>query len=247
MSWSTERIEPHFLRVNDKLILSLGPGTGNPPQTQYVALRVVRRTLFTFLYDFLTQQVSFLPLGPQGSTPTSTYQADFVDNVQLTLQSIAQVTNILATFNQGEILQLFVGMAPRYLRTYLRQPINNAVPVMDQNIAASQSYFDPGFIDGFESPLDNPSPRTEVIAPQSATPAWALGNPVRVPIVPQFRLYLNRIVVEGITDAALLREIFLGRAPARWVSLGEDYSTVSWPATYYPGTAVVTRKMLGGC
>ena len=58
---------------------------------------------------------------------------------------------------------------------------------------------------------------------------------------------MNRIVVEGITDAALLREIFLGRAPARWVSLGEDYSTVSWPATYYPGTAVVTRKMLGGC
>ncbi len=247
MSWTTERIEPHFLRVNDKLVLSLGMGAGNPPQVQYVALRVVRRTLFTFLYDFLTQQTSFLPLGPQGSTPTSTYQSYFVDNVQLTLQSVAQVTNIFQTLNQGELLQVFVGMYPRYLRTYLRQPINSAVPVMDQNINASQSFTDPGFIDGFESPLDNPSPRTEVVVPQSATPAWALANPVSVPIVPQFRLYINRLVVEGITDQALLREVFLGRAPARWVSLGEDYSTIQWPATYYPGTATVTRKMIGGC
>ena len=125
-------IENSILRTRDIVVYDFGDG--------YVPFRVRRQQVSTLYYNFITQKANFLPLGPTGIAAPAGTQSFFQDNFEFQLQTIQNEQDMFRIIESKEIIQGFYGIAPSYMRTMLKQPIQADVFTLENNVLPSNVY-----------------------------------------------------------------------------------------------------------
>ena len=205
-------IESSILRTRDIVVYDVGDG--------YIPFRVKRQQLATVYYDFIIEKANFLPLGPAGISPPAGTQSYFVDNFQFQLQTIQNEQDMFRLVDTNEILQVFYGASPSYLKTMLKQPVTAYIFTLENNVVPSMNFTEMG-IDGYESPLNRPSKRTEFFVFNGLSVYMVLMNTVTVAISPSLNFVINRLMAEPMHDYALIKAILEGRSPAKFVTIGD--------------------------
>ena len=224
-------IENSILRTRDIVVYDFGDG--------YVPFRVRRQQVSTLYYNFITQKANFLPLGPTGIAPPTGTQSFFQDNFEFQLQTIQNEQDLFRIIEDKEIIQGFYGISPSYLRTMLKQPIQADVFTLENNVLPSNVFIEVS-IDGYESPLNRPSKRTEFFAFNQQSIRMVLMNSVTVPVVPSLNFVLNRMSVEPMGDYQLIKSVLEGRVPAKFVTIGDpSLGKVPFNSSAYGGVKVI--------
>jgi len=210
-----------LLKENYILGLSFAPG-------KYAFYRVTRSNVFPLVYNFQTE-LSVNPLNPYGQSYTG-YSAYYLSlqNLGLPQSEVnTPVTDMFKIDRDNEIWQIFYGIAPSYLKVLPVQPPSSA-PIyhLDQSITPSQTFIKIGF-DGFASPFDEPSDKTEAYVLAGLSIGFVLINPVTIPISPKLKFIINRMIVEPITDPNMARAILDGKVPAHIVTIGSAENDLS--------------------
>lgn len=230
MTSPAEYLRP--LVKDDYLVASFGDATGSVPY------RLLRATPFSLVYDPVKQGVL------SGSLGATT----FLDNQQFALSAsvtnLSGVTDIFQVQADGEILQLWFGVAPRQLRVWAKQPYGQFVGVMDNNMNPQASFPDLGYVHGFDSPFDRPAPRTEMTVFKNIGVNWALYNPGPWPINPRFYFFVNRMFVQVVKDPKVAVALLNHQVPAHHVSIGNPQNTVTYTASSYEGVKPIPSSLL---
>ena len=199
-----ERIDSLFLSENHRLAL------GFPPQKGFVFLRIMAREGFTYLYDRLLTEGSVATAGQISNN-------EFLNAFVLENSS---GDDILEVEERNHIYHLFYGISPSALRTYLYVPTMTARRAPDVETITTRAKW--GYIDGFESGFDDPSPRTEIFIPpgQNLT-AWAIWNPLTIDITDPLLWFTGMIYsVDVIRNAQLVAAMLAGQQPVRFATIG---------------------------
>jgi hypothetical protein len=205
------RIEDLLLKENYLLLLGFSG--------KFVPMRIIKRELIIYLYDPIAEGMI------SAEVPAST-STDGVRNLgwvppQRPSSSIlpSRPTNVLAVTTKNRIYQLFYGIAPSACRVFKRLPAATA----QENIEITnwdQSYPAFGFVDGFESPLDYPSPRTETFIPYGMDIEFGFANPLPYSIRPLLKFYINRLEIGIIKDVELVMKMLNGQVPCSIKTVG---------------------------
>ena len=95
-----------------------------------------------------------------------------------------------------------------------------------------------------QSPLNNPSAKTEFIVFVNLTYNVTLMNTATIPIMPAFNFVINRMILEPLGQAELKKAILAG-FPIR--SLGAVDSSIMISPDNYPGLVTLSyREIYGG-
>lgn len=189
----TSRIDPLILKENHNLVLNF-PGKGIIPT------RITEREEVIYRY-------------PYGILAANEWKA--AAKLGLTSQT---VSNILEVKKKNELLHLFRGMFPSAVRTYLNYPVEiprNRLPRVTRDDRS-----DMGYVDGFESPESDPSPKTEVFIPYNLDVAFALFNPLDIEVSLYINLVSYRYRFQVIKDLDTVMGILSNRVPCRIATLG---------------------------
>jgi len=209
----TKRIRDLILKEGHYLVIS-------PAKDVYYGFKVVRKQELILNYNLATETTNNTgPMVPYGWTSIpSGYQNYYVEINKLPLAKIQNVTDLFKIENDNEIWQVFMGIAPSYVKVGLR--INTAsATAISNSIAPSQSFLDLFAVDGFTSPFDEPAPESEFYAMMPLTIGLTLMNPVTVPINPRLQFFINRMIVDPIPPN-VQNAIMSGSVPAKKVSIG---------------------------
>jgi len=209
----TKRIRDLILKEGHYLVVS-------PAKDVYYGFKVVRKQELILNYNLATETTNNAgPMIPYGWTSIPTgYQNYYVEINKLPLAKIQNVTDMFKIENDNEIWQVFMGIAPSYLKIGLR--INTAsATAISNSIAPSQSFLDLFAVDGFTSPFDEPASESEFFAMKPLTIGLTLMNPVTIPINPRLQFFINRIIVDPIPPN-VQNAIMSGSVPAKKVSIG---------------------------
>tara|TARA_Y100000034_G_scaffold73039_1_gene87990 strand:- start:3854 stop:4612 length:759 start_codon:yes stop_codon:yes gene_type:complete len=194
ISIDLKRIDPLMLKENYLLGLMF-------PSKGLIPLRIKERELVTWRYDQL-----------------GTLTADEWSEAAKLDYNTASVTNILEVDKVDELIHLFYGIGPSELRSYLNYPVDTARRRLPE--VARTDKMNMGFVDGFESPLDNPSPLSEVFIPKDIDVGFAWWNPCDYDIKAILQLIANRYRFEVITDVDLIMSILANRKECRIATMG---------------------------
>ena len=235
-----ERINDKILRNGQYLLLSYS-GAKNPLQAMFTGFRVVKHNVTTLYYNFATQVPNFLPMAPYGTSPGPTNSPYYIDNFRFSLQQVKNVTDMFKITNTDDAYQVFYGISPSYLRV-VNKIQQQFVSVLEQNIYPSPSFVEMG-IDGFQSPLNNPSEKTEFIVFVNLTYNVTLMNTATIPIMPAFNFVINRMTLEPLDQEELKKAILAG-FPIR--SLGAVDSSIMISGDNYPGLITLSYKEIYG-
>ncbi len=221
-----DRIRDYILKENQYLVISTGPKT-------YYGFKVIRKQSLILTYNFATETTNNTgPMspytGPDPVPPTSStsgYQSYYVELNKLPLAKIQNISDVFKIEDTNQIYQVFMGIAPSYLRVGLR--LNTvSTTTIGQSIALSQSFLDLFNIDGYTSPFNEPSPESEFYVLKPLTVGLTLVNPVTVPINPRLQFFINRLMVEPIPQN-LHAAILSNSMPAKKVSIGSVSQNLS--------------------
>lgn len=222
--------EDRLLGVDDLLLLNIGPD-------QFVPFVVRRAKGNELLYDPVLQVAIAGPQVPSGATASASQAATFVDNVQFglspTVTSISNVNDIFWNLAPYEIYQVFVGVAPRYERVWIKQPYGNFQTGLEQAITPTSTYPDVGFFDGFRSPYGRPSRTTETFILVSTSVNFTLYNAAPWIVSPRFAFFINRLFVQPVRDPAVVKALLNRSIHARYYSMGNPLNGIPWPKSYY--------------
>jgi hypothetical protein len=237
ITWQLSPLQP-----GDLMLPTLG-------QDGMVPFQVVSNEAFELAYDPVKQGVLAGPMVGQGATPSSTQSAAYNDNLLFalspTVTSINGVTDIFLIQKDFEILQFWFGIAPRHIRVWAKQPYNTFATTMDGNIIPSATYYDVGYFDGYDSPYNMPAPATEQFSLKNLSLNWTLCNPLNgsatAPMTwnPRLNFYINRILVAPVKSASVVRDMMLGRRPAKRFTIGDPTASVPYDAGVYGGAAPI--------
>ncbi len=217
-------LESYLLKPSDKFFLVFPQG--------YVPLQVVDTDIpFEFIYDPITDGAltSPLPASPQGNGITGlTIQSDVLFGSKYIT---GNPNNVLKVDKTDNMYQIFFGVAPSYTRVYLYEPANVAQGRLD--VAAWNSTYNQfGFIDGYTSPFNSPSPYAQLAIPYGMEVAFGLVNPTTVPIAPLFKFIVNRMVVSKITNENIVYDMFISNNTKRLIVGGASSYTINDNNTY---------------
>jgi len=217
-------LDTYLLKPSDKFFLVFPQG--------YVPLVVVDSDIpYSFIYDPVTEGALQSPLAasPQGNGITSlTIAADVLFGSRYIT---GNPNDVFKVDKANNLLQLFFGVAPSYTRVYIYQPANVAQGRLD--VATwNSSYNQFGFIDGYQSPLNNPSPYTQIAVPYGLEVAFGLVNPTTVPISPLFRFVVNRMIVNKITNTEIVYDMFTRENTKKLIVGGASSYTINEYNTY---------------
>lgn len=191
----TSRIEPKFVKENH--LLGLGfPGQG------YVFMRATGIEPIYYEYSESPGSVAAETQEDSARLPIAAYNID----------------NLLRVESCDHVYQTFMGWKPGAVRQYLYYPYETARRNLDVKRIYSKSPF--GYIDGFESEYDRPSPDTEVFIPYKVEVAWAWWNPLKASVDVEEHILVRRMMVDIQRDADLIERILRGVQPCRFVTLG---------------------------
>jgi len=205
--------------LKENYIVAFQTGAGLLPY------KVVKKEIIPFVYDIMEENGNLPPLSPVTQT-ISSFSPFFYEFNTLQLTSIQNVQDMFSLTKPDEVLQVFTGIQPSYVRFIYKQPTTEKLMDMDQNINLSQSFYQQGY-DGFISPFNDPSPDTEIFVVPGLSFSMVLVNTVSVPVNPIINFIINRMQVTPIIDSKTISDIQSGRIPAKIVSLGGVFSTVN--------------------
>jgi len=241
LSETFSRIEDRILRNGQYLLVSY-LGSQHPEESSYTGFRVTKHNFITLYYNFATEVPNFLPMAPFGGQASSTNSPPYITNFKFSLQQAQNVTDMFDLSKNYDAYQVFYGISPSYLRTML-QIQQQFIAVLEQNINPSPSFVEMG-IDGFQSPLFAPDPRTEFIVFLNLTYNMTLMNMATIPILPAFNFVINRMILEPLGREELKKAILAG-FPVR--SLGAVDSSIMISHKNYPGFVTLSyRDIYGG-
>jgi len=192
------RIIPHLLRPNDVFFLSFPDGL--------IPLRVLSHEFFSYLYDPLAEGQLAAEVPPSSSIDGA-MNVGFVrpDNLRSRIIA-AQPINVLRVNDPATLYQVFVGIAPSYVRVFLNLPAATAQKNLDVMVWGP-AYAAAGFIDGFLSPLLYPAPESEFMVPYNIDPQIGYANVLFEPVRPLLWFYINKLKIGVITDVELVLEM----------------------------------------
>jgi len=200
IDWS--RIDPYLVRENFNLGLGFRDG--------YIFFRVSHRELFPYLYDLHAE----MPDVFKDKIDPNTY----ITVKELKCDTLA-ATNIFEVKQYDHIYQVFTGISPNVLRMFPAYPRETEINQLDVGLhLPAYPYF--GFWDGFESPLDKPSPKTMLFIPYGPRVGWAFYNYGPTPIKPMLRFIINRLRVVTITNPNLISKIIERRVECTFATIG---------------------------
>lgn len=193
------RIQHLFLKENYLLGLGLPAG--------YLFFRIRRREFFIYLYDELD------------SMAADAYNSE----VEYTISARNVENAFRIPTDRNHILQIFRGICPSALRTYLGVPFTT--PQQHLDMAARVQKSDWGYISGFESPLNYPCPETEVWIPYKLDIGFATYNALSDTIAPLIKFPIMRYDAKLITDVDLIMRILERKVECRLATVGglSDY------------------------
>ncbi len=192
----TSRIEPHFIKENQLV------GVGFPDQG-YVFFRITG--IEDVVYDNYTES--------PGSIAANTY----VDSARLPIDEFS-IDNLLRVEYCDHLYQVFMGWQPGIIRRYLAYPYESLRGSIDVKRVYTKSPF--GYIEGFESPSKQPSPKTELWIPKDIDVGFAWWNPTSTEVDVQTDMLIRRLDVDVIFDADLVERILKGTQPCKLTSIG---------------------------
>jgi hypothetical protein len=201
-----ERLEKAIVKENHNIGLGFSEG--------YVFFRVVTRNIFPFLYDPFAEITNF---GGAGAI-------DMASGLYITAKELPSTTlsstNIFHIKQTNHINQIFFGISPGICRIFPAYPRQTEINQLDEGIHTS-GYPIFGFIDGFESPIEKPSPRSMFFIPYGPLMAFAFYNPAPYNIKPMLQFIINRLNVKPITDVDMVMKILQGKIECRLATLGD--------------------------
>lgn len=223
------RIEDKLLKNNYLLMLGFPKG--------YIPLRVVQRDMVFYMYDPIQEGQISEPV-PAGAGVNGISDLGYVSPSRMASQIMSgKPFNIFENKDSNYIYQLFWGVAPSGIRIFRNQPANTG----QNNLIEyqwSQSYMAFGYIDGFESPIDAPSPSSEIIIPPDMDFALGYANPLPYPVSPIFKFVANILKIEVIKEAELVAKMLEGKVPVSIKTVGGLSDYTYNPSTYYNITPI---------
>jgi hypothetical protein len=190
------RIEPHFIKENQLV------GLGFPDQG-YVFFRI--NGIEDVVYDNYTES--------PGAIAADTYE----DAARLPIDEFS-IDNLLRVENCDHLYQVFMGWQPGGIRRYLAYPFESLRGSLDVKRVYTKSPF--GYIEGFESPPNQPSPKTEMWIPKDIDVGFAWWNPLSASETVQIDILIRRLDVSVIRDSDTVDRILKGTQPCKLKSLG---------------------------
>jgi len=183
---------------------------GFPPDKGYIFLRVLLREPFTYLYDRILSEAS---LSTAGQISSNEFLTAFV------LENTSG-DNVIEVQDKLHLYQIFYGISPPNLRTYVYVPTQTARRAPDVETIVTRAKW--GYIDGWESPFNHPSPRTETFLPPGENLiAYAIWNPdTREVIDPLLWFVGQRCRVEVIRNVQFVQQMLAGQLPVRFATVG---------------------------
>jgi hypothetical protein len=223
----------------------------------WVPFRVLRQRVFAFPYSFAKN------IGGFNGAAASTWKylaggaenmpvlanaptASFVVNQSAAFQAVSGITDVLQVQQDYEILQAWYGIAPSPLRVFFQQPTSQFTTLLDGNVVPLQQngqVIDVGFLDGFDSPYNKPSPATQFFSFKNIQVQFSLANPVPEPISPRLNFVINRMKCVPVNDPTTVQGIMRGTIPALVVTIGDSMSTVTWSGAGYGGVQGLPSKL----
>lgn len=196
-------------------------------EDEFLPLKVYRRQKVIMDY-FPTQFVNnFYPMVPFGGTAVSgSFSSYFVSKVALQLKQIANVTNLFnmrpPDYPPNELLQVRIGVAPSPLRLFSYYPSNQPLDQISDTISWSDTtgLLNFGYLDGFSSPLNEPTEQSESFFLPNVEPVFSFENPTSITVTPLLRLYINQLEVRPVNNADMVKKLFDRIVPSKIVSLG---------------------------
>jgi hypothetical protein len=200
-----KRLDRVIVRENYNVALGFKQG--------YVFFRVINKELYPLLYDPFSEITNFAGAG----------NIDMPSGMYITAKELPSVTlsstNIWKVDKTNHMYQLFFGIAPSITRVFIAYPRETEINQLDEGLHIP-SYPIYGFIDGFESPINAPSPRSQLIVPYGPLVAFAFYNYAPYNIKPMLRFIVNRLMVEVITDPDLIQKILKRQVECTFATAG---------------------------
>jgi hypothetical protein len=141
----------------------------------------------------------------------------WADSARLTMSAYS-IDNILRVEDCDHVYQVFMGWKPGVVRQYLYYPFDTPRRNLDVKKVYTKSPF--GYIDGFESEYDKPSPKTELFIPKDVEVGFGWWNPSSEPVDVEMNILIRRMTVEMLRDVDLVEKILTNKQPCRLVSPG---------------------------
>ena len=202
-----ERIDKAKALVEENFNVGLGFKDG------YVFFRTTHRETFPLLYDLFAEISDFAGAGTVEMTA-----AQYITAKELKSDTLA-ATNIFAVKEKDHLYQLFYGVSPSPLRVFPAYPRETEINHLDVGLH-TQSYTIFGFVDGFETPLNKPSPHSRLFVPYGPLIGFAFYNYAPYSIKPMMRFIVNRLKVETIKDVDLIMKILQSRVKCTFATIG---------------------------
>lgn len=220
-------IDPVLVRENDLVLLGFNSG-----QT-YIPLQVVARMETPYIYDPIVEGQLTGPLAASASTDGIT-NTTFQTALQLGSQKVvAKPTDIFdLTRYPAWLYQAFIGIDPPWLKVFLQQPFRTdqrSLPI----VYFTPSYPQEGFWDGFLSPIQRPSRKTQVWIPPGLSIALGYDNNQPQPAYPLIEFYINALNVAVVTDPVLAWAMLSEPGKAKIFTVGGLTNVQYTPSAYY--------------
>lgn len=198
------------------------------------------------------EQIKFDPYVVKYSSTVTAFTADqWKDASKLGHPTDTSVDNILEVDEKMHLYQVFYGIRPSGIRAYMNYP--SGKPRRNLDIKEVSAKADFGYVDGYQSPYDNPQPVSEFWVPKDLDVSFGWYNPASVPNIIITKWIINLYGVEIITDVDLVEKILKRRVECRIATLGGvemfTYSPPNvWDVTPIPLTATrdAIATALGG-
>jgi hypothetical protein len=220
-------LEPILARENDLILLGFNNGETMIP------LQVMARVEVPYLYDPIAEGQLTGPLAASPSTNGIT-NTTFQTALQLgSSQVVAKPTDIFDLSAYPQFLyQAFVGIDPPWLRVFLQQPFRTdqrSLPI----VYFTPSYPQEGYWDGYTSPVDHPSRKTQMWIPPGMSIALGYANIEPQPAYPLLYFYINMLSVAVVADPEVAWEMVSGARKTIITTVGGLANTSYKPAIYY--------------
>lgn len=160
-------------------------------------------------------------------SPASIAADTYEDPARLPIAAY-NIDNLLKVEDCDHVYQVFMGWSPGAVRQYLYYPMETSRRNLDVKPIYQKSPF--GYVEGFDSTKDQPSPDTELFIPQKVDVAFAWWNPLSSAETVSMNILIRRMQVDVIRDADLIDRILKGSQPCRLVSLGGIESSFNYNA-----------------
>lgn len=201
----TSRIEHLFLKEN--FLLGL-----NFPVEGIIPFRILAKEQIVYNYQAVTET------SEGAATTTGTVAADTQEDATRLTLSTYNLDNVLRVLDCNHIYQVFMGIKPSAIRRYLYFPLEKSRGNLDVKTIFTKAPF--GYVDGFESPYNSPSDKTEMWIPKNIDVGFAWHNPLKSAEQIDIKLVIQKYAVKVVRDADVVEGIIRGKTPARIATVG---------------------------